>query len=389
MNNKIKISLFVFIPLFAAILEFFLPSQIAALITGSIAFVLGLSFHHHFPKPLKTSIFLLLIQATVFVLIWIPMPRMIDPSEFHIYSSLITFCFFIGLILRKNRRELTFSYLGIFVLGWIVGSAQATFNLKSDYLVSLLTYVFFYGLTGYFLQQSRVGIKKHLLLIAPQLIVAAIEYLTRPSDNWWYGKVLIPVVLIISYSLGCLAAKEKPLSKVPILVYGAFIAWLGFSLLPSLVYQNSWSVRHEKMPAYNLVGLEGDALRSEDLLGKVVWLDVYSTRCGPCIRQMQSLETVIPDYVGKDVRFVSMASVRFDPYERFLKADRFHGFPLWHGYDRDTVLARRYAPSGVPVGLLIDKKGNLRFHKEGFRDFEKELFEAELRAKIDALLAES
>ncbi|MEY3442441.1 MAG: hypothetical protein RLZZ519_722, partial [Bacteroidota bacterium] len=89
------------------------------------------------------------------------------------------------------------------------------------------------------------------------------------------------------------------------------------------------------------------------------------------------------------VRFLSVSSAYFESHEAFVGAQNFHKFNLWHGYEYDTILGHRYAPQGVPVGLLIDKHGIIRFEKRGFGKSDAPYFEADLQLRINTLLAEN
>src|SRR4051812_23139237 len=55
----------------------------------------------------------------------------------------------------------------------------------------------------------------------------------------------------------------------------------------------------ERLPDFDLVSIDGTEVRSQDLQGKIVLLNFWSSTCGPCIREFPALEAMHRSYQGR------------------------------------------------------------------------------------------
>ena len=92
--------------------------------------------------------------------------------------------------------------------------------------------------------------------------------------------------------------------------------------------------------------------------GRLVYIDVWATWCGPCIAEIPSLERLQKDYRNMDIVFLSV-SVDTDKkaWERMLTEDELGGIHLWA--DGWSQITKSYAIFGIPRFMLIDKSGEL------------------------------
>ena len=92
--------------------------------------------------------------------------------------------------------------------------------------------------------------------------------------------------------------------------------------------------------------------------GRLVYIDVWATWCGPCIAELPSLERLQKDYENMDIVFLSV-SVDTDKkaWEKMLTEDQLDGVQLWA--DGWSQITKSYAIFGIPRFMLVDRSGKL------------------------------
>lgn len=106
----------------------------------------------------------------------------------------------------------------------------------------------------------------------------------------------------------------------------------------------------------DLESVDGRKLRLSDLYGKVLYIDVWATWCGPCCAEIPYLEKMVGRFRGDDrIRFVSISVDRDRAaWEKKLAADK----PEWEQY-RCVDFCELYGIAGIPCFMMIDRDGRL------------------------------
>ncbi|WP_158838044.1 TlpA family protein disulfide reductase [Polaribacter sp. L3A8] len=102
--------------------------------------------------------------------------------------------------------------------------------------------------------------------------------------------------------------------------------------------------------------------------GKYVYIDVWATWCGPCIREIPSLKNIEKEFHNKNIEFVSISTdesrrsggtweAAEKKWRDFVKENQLGGVQLWAG--QDFSFQQAYQISGIPRFILIDPQGNI------------------------------
>jgi len=228
---------------------------------------------------------------------------------------------------------------------------------------------------------------------------------TQGKLDWevWIADDKDPMLLRIEYDLSKVIklGGGKELKDLKVTVDQTFKNWK-FGLTPSpedfliVPPKNAKEVeslfeREEELspllgkaaPAVDLERLDGKRVKLADNSGKnVVMLDMWATWCGPCRQELPHLIEVAKDYKAKGVVFYAI-DLR-EPkktIEEFLKKEK---FDMTVGLDSQGKVAEAYGVEGIPMLMLIDKKGIVQVVHIGYeaKDFEKELHK-----ELDKILA--
>ena len=111
-------------------------------------------------------------------------------------------------------------------------------------------------------------------------------------------------------------------------------------------------------PGFTLKNDKGETYSLADFRGKVVYLDLWASWCGPCRQEVPALREIYEKYKNDD-RIVIIGIAVHDGYNRWIKALE-EDKPEWlQLHDADGLVARAYEANVIPRYILIDKNGNI------------------------------
>ena len=116
-------------------------------------------------------------------------------------------------------------------------------------------------------------------------------------------------------------------------------------------------------PDFALNDVTDKVLKFSDVVGKgkVVYLDVWATWCGPCCAEIPHMEKLVKHYAGNDkIEIVSISlDNKVDRWKKKLEADK----PEWRQFitpeGLKSTLCQEYQIDGIPRFMLFDKEGKI------------------------------
>lgn len=136
----------------------------------------------------------------------------------------------------------------------------------------------------------------------------------------------------------------------------------------------------KKAPPFQLKNLDGELVSLEELKGNIVYLDIWTTSCGPCIQEMPEIKKLQNEFKDRDIKFVSIGVE--SPRERLvniLKNKEVGGIKLYDP-EKDDEIMSDYAVTSFPRYVMIDREGKIIEHMA------KRPSNPELKEQLNSLL---
>lgn len=108
--------------------------------------------------------------------------------------------------------------------------------------------------------------------------------------------------------------------------------------------------------------MDGKEVALSDFKGKVVYLDVWATWCGPCKAEIPHLKKVEQAYHGKDVIFLSVsvdAEKNLQVWKDFVVKEDLKGVQLFAGDKARNDILDPYQIKGIPRFILFGRDGKV------------------------------
>jgi thiol-disulfide isomerase/thioredoxin len=110
---------------------------------------------------------------------------------------------------------------------------------------------------------------------------------------------------------------------------------------------------------FSLIDTSGKGISMQNFKGKVVFIDVWATWCGPCREQLPFLKELEEEYKdNNDIVFIGISIDQLKDQQkwlRFIKKEKLQGVQL---LDNTKGFREKYGISSIPRFLLINKEGN-------------------------------
>lgn len=135
------------------------------------------------------------------------------------------------------------------------------------------------------------------------------------------------------------------------------------SNLTELFEKNKNLVKGKPSPEFvNYENHKGGQTSLADLKGKYVYVDVWATWCGPCIREIPSLKEVEEQFHNENIEFVSTSIDELgsrDKWFDMVNDKELGGMQLMADNAWKSDFVQAYGIDGIPRFILIDPDGNI------------------------------
>ena len=115
-------------------------------------------------------------------------------------------------------------------------------------------------------------------------------------------------------------------------------------------------------PDFNYRNYKGTKTKLEDYKGKYVYIDLWATWCGPCVREIPFLQKIEERYNDKNIVFVSISidkQTDFKKWETMVKEKSLGGVQLIADNDWNSEFAKKFGVTSIPRFILIDPSGKV------------------------------
>ncbi|MDR0574059.1 MAG: TlpA family protein disulfide reductase [Tannerella sp.] len=104
----------------------------------------------------------------------------------------------------------------------------------------------------------------------------------------------------------------------------------------------------------------GKQVALSDFKGKLVYIDIWATWCGPCKQELPHLKKLEAEYHDKNIVFLSVstdASKDYQKWKDYLVKEDLKGVQLFAGDDARDGIIKPYKVAGIPRFVLVGKDG--------------------------------
>ncbi len=129
-------------------------------------------------------------------------------------------------------------------------------------------------------------------------------------------------------------------------------------LLDKAMVKASRLVVNKPAPDFTLLDMQGKKVSLSDFKGKVVYLDIWSSWCGPCRMEIPYAKKLEEEMRGKDIVFLCV-SIDDDEesWKKIIRDKELPGVHLISKGSFDSEICKLYNVNAVPYYNLIDKEG--------------------------------
>jgi thiol-disulfide isomerase/thioredoxin len=120
---------------------------------------------------------------------------------------------------------------------------------------------------------------------------------------------------------------------------------------------------------FTIMNTKGVQLSFSDFKGRVVFLNLWATWCGPCRAEMPGIQNLFSKINGDTIQFV-MLSIDHDnaltKVESYIQKNNY-SFPV---YIPTSSIPEMLRVPSIPTTFIIDKEGNILMKEIGTRNYD-------------------
>ncbi len=113
-------------------------------------------------------------------------------------------------------------------------------------------------------------------------------------------------------------------------------------------------------PAFSYIDVKGELVTLDKLKGKVVYINVWASWCGPCKIEIPYLKKLEEDFHNKNIAFVSISlDQNKEDWIKMIQEKDLHGYQLFADNAWRSSIVQDYVIRAIPRFILIDKSGKI------------------------------
>lgn len=155
---------------------------------------------------------------------------------------------------------------------------------------------------------------------------------------------------------------------------------------PKLENKDSETLSNDNSPTFSkdkasFVNEAGEIINTDDLIGKVVFINFWATWCGPCVAEMPSIQVLYDKF--KDNPNVVFLLVEVDNNIQGAKefvAKQKLSLPILYP---NGNIPTAWLDGAIPSTVILNKKGNLAERKQGMYDYSGKGVQDYIQSLID------
>ena len=121
-------------------------------------------------------------------------------------------------------------------------------------------------------------------------------------------------------------------------------------------------------PPLVLKNMDGETWDLSEARGHWVFVHFWATWCGPCRREMPTIQALFPEFDPQELEIVLVNTAETeDTVFGFLASVAPDITPLM---DEDGLVTERWQPRGLPASFFVDPEGKLRYLALGGRPWD-------------------
>lgn len=152
-------------------------------------------------------------------------------------------------------------------------------------------------------------------------------------------------------------------------------AWLLLSLAASA------DIVGQPAPDFALRSMKGPSVRLSEHLGEVVVINFWATWCGPCRQEMPLLDELFVKYQRAGLVLLSV-NIDETPDPAIEMAQTLKvSYPVL--FDTRKEVSRAYDVGSMPVTVLVDRAGVVRYVSEGYKPGYEKRYTEKLRELLN------
>lgn len=123
----------------------------------------------------------------------------------------------------------------------------------------------------------------------------------------------------------------------------------------------------DSMPSFTVIDVEGRRIDLASLRGKKVFVNLWATWCGPCKREIPSIEQLYSKVDKSKAAFVLLSLDKDFLLARKYASSQFMNAPIY--YPAET-LPGIFSVDGIPTTFIFDENGKLLKRIDGADDYD-------------------